>query len=182
MSGAGPSLVTIGRVVRPFGRRGEVVVESLSDRPGRFEGLAEVWLGEGERARPARVQSSRRHLGRFVVKLAGVDSIDAAEGCRGEAVALPETSLGPLPAGSYYHHDLVGLEALDALTGRALGRVVAVLEAGAAPRVLRLRGEAEELLVPFAAPFVRAVDLEGRRLLVVPPVEEGAPPAGAGRP
>jgi 16S rRNA processing protein RimM len=166
--------VAIGRVVRPFGRRGEVVVESLSDRPGRFEGLGEVWLGEGARARPAHVSSCRPHLGRYVVKLRGVDSIEAAESCRGQALALPEASLGPLPADAYYHHDLVGLDAYDAETGGALGRVEEVLEAGAAPRVLRVGGGEEDLLLPFAAPFVRAVDLERHRLLVVPPAKDGA--------
>lgn len=158
-------LVTIGRVVKPQGRRGEVAVEPLSDRPDRFPALRRVFVPEGPLgSRPVAVTGCWPHKGRFVLKLEGVDSIEAAEAFRGVDLRIGEDELPPLPRGSYYHHQLRGLPARDE-GGAELGRVEEVLETGAAP-VLRIVGPRGETLVPLAEPFLLDVDLAGGRLLV----------------
>lgn len=169
-SGAGH--VAIGRVIRPQGRRGEVLAEPLSDRPERFPTLRRVLLvgaaGSEERA----VTACWPHKGRYVLKLEGVDSIDAAERLRGRELAIEASQLPPLPAGSYYHHELVGLRALDP-EGRELGRVAGVLETGAVP-VLEIASADGELLVPLASAFVLAVEPARGTLTVRPPDGERA--------
>lgn len=158
-------LVLIGRVVKPQGRKGELLVAPCSDRPDRFPGLRQAWL-------PARDGGSRRvdvsscwpHKGRFVLKLEGVDSIDAAETLRGAELRMDESELAALPEGSYYFHQLRGLE-VEAPSGEVLGRVDDLLETGASV-VLVVRGAAGEILVPLAEPFVRSVDL-ARGVMVV---------------
>jgi 16S rRNA processing protein RimM len=158
-------MVTIGVVVKPQGRRGEVAVEPTTDDPERFPGLRRAWLpGPGEGGHPVEVTSCFAHKGRYVLKLAGVDSIDEAERLRGQDLRIPEEDLPALPEGSYYHHQLRGLRVEDA-RGAALGVVADVLEAGSAP-VLVVRGEAGETLVPLVAEFLREVDLAGGRLAV----------------
>ncbi len=159
-------LVLVGRVVKPQGRRGELAVEVFSDREDRFPNLKRVFLpaAEGE-AREAQVERSWAHKGRFVLKLQGVDSIEAAEGLRGLELRIPEDELEPLPEGCYWHHQLRGLRVQDG-DGVTLGVVQDVLETGAEARVLVIGGAGEELLLPFAVDFVGAVDLE-RGLLVV---------------
>ena len=63
-------MVTIGRIVRPQGRKGEVVVEPLSDRPDRFPSLRQAFVaGEAGSAQPVRVHDAWPHKGRFVLKL-----------------------------------------------------------------------------------------------------------------
>jgi 16S rRNA processing protein RimM len=162
-------LVVIGRVVKPQGRKGEVLTESLSDRPDRFPSLRRAWVpGPGGEAREVEVTSCWPHKGRFVLKLAGVDSIDDAEGYRGLEIRIEEGELEPLPEGSYYHHQLRGLRAEDAC-GRPLGTVVDLLVTGAAAPVLVVRGGSGESLIPLAAPFVRRVDLARGCLVAVVP-------------
>jgi 16S rRNA processing protein RimM len=159
-------LVLVGRVVKPQGRHGEVAVLPITDREDRFPRLAHAFLpADGGEAREVRVERVWPHKGRFVVKLAGVDSIDAAEALRGLELRIAEQELAELPQGSYYYHQLVGLQVEDE-AGAPLGSVGDVLETGAEARVLVVRGEGEETLVPFAAWFVREVDLERRRLVV----------------
>ncbi|HXY38067.1 MAG TPA: ribosome maturation factor RimM [Vicinamibacteria bacterium] len=159
-------LVLVGRVVKPQGRRGELAVLCLSDRQDRFPTLQRVFLPD-EQGRPyeLRVLHAWPHKGRFVLKLEGVDSIEAAERLRGLELRIPEEELQPLPEGSYYHHQLAGLSVVDT-AGAPLGVVQDVLETGAAARVLVVKGEGGETLLPFAESFVRRVDL-GHRLLVV---------------
>jgi 16S rRNA processing protein RimM len=158
-------LVAIGVVVKPQGRKGEVAVEPLSDRPQRFPDLRRAWLPDGSGgARAVAVESCWPHKGRFVLKLAGVDSIDEAERLRGLELRIGEELLEALPAGSYYHHQLRGLRVREE-EGAELGRVEDVMETGAGAPVLVVRGPGGETLIPLAEEFVRRVDL-GQGLLV----------------
>lgn len=172
-------LVTIGAVVKPQGRKGEVLVEPLSDHPRRFPTLSQAWLpGLGGAARAVRVEACWPHKGRFVLKLEGVDSIDQAEALRGHELRIPEEALEPLPPDSYYHHQLRGLSVRDP-SGGALGRVEDVMETGSEAPVLVVRGPHGEILLPLAEEFVRSVDLEtGVMVAVRPRMVEAERPAG----
>ncbi len=159
-------LVLIGRVVKPQGRRGEVLVHPLSDRPDRFPTLAGAFLtGPGGEAREIRVTSSWPHKGRHVLKLEGVDSIDEAERLRGCELRIGEEELAPLPEGSFYHHELTGLHVTDG-AGVKLGVVEDVMETGAGAPILVVRGPEGETLVPLAVDFVKNVDLAGARIVI----------------
>ena len=163
------ALVAIGRIVKPQGRKGEVAVEVFSDRPDRFPGLRRAWVpGPDGSARVVEVTGAWPHKGRYVLKLAGVDSIDEAERLRGQELRIAEEELQALPAGSYYHHQLRGLRVLDE-DGRSLGQVEDILVTGGEAPVLVVRGGAREILVPLAESFVRRVDLEAGTLVVAAP-------------
>jgi 16S rRNA processing protein RimM len=175
-------LVAIGRVVRPQGRKGEVLAKPLSDRPDRFPGLRKAYVpGPGDGSRRVDVESCWPHKGSFVLKLEGVDSIDAAEAYRGLELRIGEEELQPLPEGSYYHHQLRGLRVEEKGSGRSLGSVADILETGGAAVVLVVRGPAGESLIPLAAPFVERVELAAGRLLVTPLAEETVPATGGAR-
>jgi 16S rRNA processing protein RimM len=164
-------LIAIGRVVRPQGRKGELLTESLSDRPDRFPSLRKVYvpapLGG---AREVYVAGCWPHKGRFVLKLSGVDSIDAAEAYRGLELRIGTDELAALPEGSYYHHELKGLTVED-LEGRPLGTVLDVVETGAGAPVLVINDGPAERLLPLADEFVKRVDVSGGRLTVSLPEE-----------
>jgi 16S rRNA processing protein RimM len=162
-------LVLVGRVVKPQGRRGEVAVEPFSDRSDRFPRLARAFVAgpQGE-PRELTVEGCFPHKRRFVLKLAGFDSIDAAEALRGAELRIEESELEELPAGSYYYHQLAGL-AVEDEQGRAMGRVEQVMETGAETRVLVVLGEDGETLLPFAEAFVKSVDVAGGRIVAARP-------------
>ena len=161
-------LVAIGRMVKPQGRRGEIVVESFSDRPERFPSLRTAYVpGPDGQARPVTVTCCWPHKKRFVLKLLGVDSIDEAARYRGLELRIGEEELAPLPSRSYYHNQLRGLHVEDP-QGAPLGDVADLLTTGEVP-VLVVRGPGGELLIPLADAFVRTVDLEGGRLLASRP-------------
>jgi len=161
-------LVTIGHVTKPQGRRGEILVEVLSDRPERFPELTRVYVpAPGGGVREVVVEDAWPHKGKFVVKLQGVDSIDAAEAFRGADLRIPEDALEALPPGSYYHYQLKGLAVVDA-AGAAVGHVHDLLETGAAVVVV-VRDGARETLIPLADAFVQSVDLATGRMVVKVP-------------
>ena len=91
-------LVLVGRVVKPQGRRGEVAVEPFSDRSDRFPKLARAFVaGPQCEPRELTVEGCFPHKGRFVLKLAGFDSIEAAEALRGAELRIEESELGSCP-------------------------------------------------------------------------------------
>jgi 16S rRNA processing protein RimM len=161
-----PELIVIGRVVKPQGRRGEVLVHPLSDQPDRFEGLERVFATRpGGEARELKVLSSRPHKTRHVLAFEGVDSIDDAEGLRGAELLIAETELAPLPEGSFYHHQLKGLRVTDS-SGAEVGVVEDILETGGGVPILVVQGADGETLVPLATDFVKGVDLDGARIVI----------------
>lgn len=170
-------LVAIGRVIRPQGRKGEVITQTLSDRPDRFPELKAAYVpAPGGGSRKIEITSCWPHKGRFVLKIAGADSIDEAERYRGVELRIGEEELQPLPEGSYYFHELRGLRVEEA-SGRALGEVSDILETGGEAVVLSVRGEAGETLIPLAAPFVKEVDRAAGRMVVTLLPEERDPVA-----
>ena len=160
-------LVTIGRIVKPQGRRGEVLTEPLSDRPDRFPRLRRAYVAGPGGAREIAIQSCWPHKGRFVLKIDGVDTIDQAEAYRGLEIRIGEEDLPALPEGSYYHHQILGLRVEDP-SGRLLGRAERLLETGAGAPVLVVQDGAGETLIPLAAEFVQ-VDLQGGRIVATLP-------------
>jgi 16S rRNA processing protein RimM len=167
-------MVLVGRVVKPQGRHGEVAVEPCSDRDYRFPTLARAFLAApGGEAREVRVERCFAHKRRFVLKLEGVDSIAEAETLRGAELRIAESELQALPEGSYYYHQLVGLQ-VDDEQGATIGVVESVMETASETRVLVVRGPGGETLLPFAAAFVRSVDTAGGRIVAVRPEYAGA--------
>jgi len=162
-------MITIGVVVKPQGRKGEVLVQPLSDRPHRFPSLRRVYVpAPGGGARAVAVAACWPHKRRMVLKLEGVDSIDEAERYRGAELRIGEDELDVLPPGSYYHHQLKGLKVEDP-QGRSLGTAADVLVTGGEAAVLVVRGAKGELLIPMADAFIRQVDLERGRIVAVEP-------------
>jgi 16S rRNA processing protein RimM len=162
-------LVTIAQVIKPQGRKGEVLAKPLSDRPDRFTSLRRAFVpGAAGLAREVVVSSAWPHKDRWVLKLEGVDSIDDAERLRGVELRVGEEDLLALPEGSYYHHQLRGLR-VEAPGGEVIGKVEDLLETGGGAVVLVVRGPGGERLIPLAAPFIDSVEPHNGRLVARAP-------------
>ncbi len=157
-----PERLIVGRIVRPWGARGQVKVEPLTDFPERFRRGARFLIGDGE-YRCSSVMNAPRNL---VLKLDGVDSPDAAEALRGALLEVPTAEAPALPEGTYYHYQLMGLEVRTA-EGEELGRVVEVLTTGGTD-VYVVHGPRGEVLLPATSEVVASIDLEAGRMTVTP--------------
>ena len=142
----------MGRVGRPHGLDGSFVVEDGSEAPERFRPGAAVYAGR----EPATVVAAKRAGGRLVIRL-------DRQVPRGTKLELPEAELPAPEEGAFYVFQLIGLP-VEEEGGRSLGRVDDV-DPGIANDVLRLDSG---VALPFVEECVRAVDLEGRRIVVAP--------------
>src|ERR1700693_1488436 len=108
--------ITLARVVKTQGRRGDVASEIYSDVPGRFSaGMKLLALPRGPKAgrRELGVEELWPHKGLLVLKFAGVDSITAAEALVGCELQVPRSERSKLQSGWNYVSDLVGCSVAD---------------------------------------------------------------------
>jgi 16S rRNA processing protein RimM len=113
------SLLDVGRVVRPHGLAGEVVVDLVSNRAERSVPGSVFFTDHGELT----IESARPFQHRWLVNFVGVQGIDAAEALRGRVLRAP-----PLDdPDALWVHELVGSVVLDQADGRPLGTVTAVV-------------------------------------------------------
>lgn len=154
-----------GRIVRPHGVRGEVVVEPWADSPEFLLAIKRFWFDEGKT--DAGFLSARPHKGRLLMKLKGIDTPEQAETLRGRVLYLHREDV-QLPAGKYFLQDLVGLRAVDGETGQVYGTLAEVLP-GVANDVYRITGaEGQEYLFPAVAHMIRRVDVAGGVIELLP--------------
>lgn len=159
--------LTVGEIVAPFGRMGEVKVRLETDFPDRFARLKQVCLRwpSGE-SRLAHVDGARLHKRQILLKVRGIDSIDDAETLRGALVQVKAADAVKLDADEYYIHDLIGCEVVTD-QGRVLGCLNSVLTNPANDVYVVGEGKAE-ILLPAVRDVVVNVDLAARRITVRP--------------
>lgn len=168
--------VTIARILRPHGRRGEVAAEILTDFPERLTKLksAQLWSGQGASARRVAIRScwlSQSRGGQAIFHFENSDSISDAEKLVGLEVQVPLAERMPLPPESYYVTDLIGCEVFEE-NGAPVGRVRDVQFTGegvAGTPLLVLDSARGELLVPLAQEICVRVDTAARRIEVALP-------------
>jgi 16S rRNA processing protein RimM len=161
-------MVTVGRIVRPHGNRGQVVVASDTDFGSeRFkEGATLAALRDGQLT-TLEVTAGREHDGRWVVGFAGVATIDAAEALRGLELRIPADAVRPIEAGAFYVHDLVGCR-VTTVDGQVVGTVEHVkLDAGTP--LLGVASTRGEVLIPLAEDICREIDVAGKSIVITAP-------------
>jgi 16S rRNA processing protein RimM len=158
---------TIGEIVAPFSRFGEVKVRLETDFPDRFSRLSQVCLRRSpDEARLYGVKGVRFHKGQALLKLEGIDSISEADTLRNALVQVRAEDAVALPKNEFYIHDLLGCEVVTR-EGRVLGVLTAVLRAGAHDIYVIGSGKSE-ILLPVIKEVVREIDLPERRITVTP--------------
>ena len=158
----------VGRIARPHGLRGQVVVNPETDFvEERFVSGATMWTHSDRGDETLTISSARVQNGRPVVAFAGFASIDDAERLAGLELRVPEESLQSLGQGTYYQHELVGCR-VQTIGGDPVGDVVRV-DGGAGGSLLTVTGPRGEVLVPFAQHICVEIDVAGRRIVIDPP-------------
>jgi 16S rRNA processing protein RimM len=148
-------MLEVGRIAKPHGLRGEVVVELVTNRTERLDPGTVLSTADG---RALTVERSSAHLGRWIVTFAGVGTREQADDLRG--VVLEAEPLPADPDGLWVH-ELIGSDVVDR-AGNRLGTVEAV-QANPASDLLVLDGGG---LVPLT--FV-VETLPGRLVVDAPP-------------
>lgn len=163
MSGTTGEFVTLARVRKTQGRRGEVAVELHSDVPDRFRpGLRLFALAQDNSRRELRIEELWPHKDFLVLKFVGIDSISDAEALIGCELQVPRSERAQLESGWNYVSDLIGCVVFD--TGREIGKIEDVqFGTGEAPLLIVVGGN-KRYEVPYAEAYLQSVDLEHKQI------------------
>jgi 16S rRNA processing protein RimM len=173
---ATPEFAIVGRIRKPHGIRGEVVVEPVTDAPeAMFASGARVFVGSTSPEPPAtpmreaRIERARDQGAVWLVKLDGIADRNDAERWRDRYLYVPESELPAPAADEVYLHDLHGMTVVLAESGDTVGQVVAWYEL---PQGLVLeveKGDGTTIIVPYIPSVVKEVDVEAKRVVLTPP-------------
>jgi len=180
--------VSLAHLLRPQGRKGEILAELFTDFPERFEDRTRVFLAKPDFAGPesaARAITVTNHWlpvgrnhGRIVLSFEGIDSINQAEELAGLDVFIPATERVELEDDAEYISDLIGCVVYD--NGQAVGTVTDVefptspdgtrRLAEAAPLLSVLTDAGDEVLIPYVQSFLLELLPEQKRINMSLPV------------
>jgi 16S rRNA processing protein RimM len=161
--------ILLAHIVRPQGRRGEVLAEIYTDFPESFAHRKRLFLRRGDGVQEMLLETHWLHKGRVVLKFAQVDSITEAESLRGSDVVLPRAERIPLEDDAVYISDLLGARVVDVRLGGEIdaGEIIDVAPEGTLPAMLVVKtATGEEVLIPFVRAYLTRMDLEGKRVLM----------------
>jgi len=194
--------VPLARLLRPQGRRGELLADPLSDLPDIFAAGRELTFAAPNTSVPApnaptvRIEEhffpTGKNAGRVVLKLSGCDSISAAEALAGQQLLIPSNQLPALDPDTFFVGDLVGCTVFNATT--PIGTIVDIEFATGPDGRTRLEDAApllavqltlpapppsetpEPVLIPFVRAWLDSVDIPARRITMHLPEGLLAPP------
>jgi 16S rRNA processing protein RimM len=157
-----PRYLAVGRIVRPFGLRGELKAEVLTAHPEQLGRLRTVYLGP--QAEPWAIEGVRVRRRAVYLKLSGCDDHTAAEALRGALLQIALEDAVPLEEDEYYEHQIVGMTVVEE-DGTPLGKVTEIISTGAND-VYVVVGPDGELLLPAIESVILEIDLEADRMVV----------------
>ncbi|MDN4473556.1 ribosome maturation factor RimM [Demequina zhanjiangensis] len=158
--------VTVARIGKAHGLKGEVSVELRTDIPEQRLVAGAAFATDPVEAGPLTVVRTRVQAGRWYVQFDEIRDRDAAEAARGVSLVVDADEDDEEDA--WFVHELVGLTAVRE-DGAEIGRVVDLQPMPAQDLLVVKQPGGHRALIPFVADFVVEVDVEGGRVVLDPP-------------
>ncbi len=160
--------VTVGRIGRPHGIRGDVVVGVRTDEPALRFAPGSRLDTDPAAVGPLTVAGTHWHSGELLVRFEGIDDRDAAAGLRGTWLTVDSATIAQSDDPDEFHDaELTGLT-VRTLDGTEVGTVEDVLHSGQDVLVVK-SAHGPDIMVPFVKALVPSVDVAGGFLVIDPP-------------
>ncbi len=161
-----PVFLAVGKLRRPHGVKGEMLMEVLTDFPQRLWSKKTIYVGE--RHEPMVINTIRPQDRALLLTFEGIEDCDTVGKLRNLIVYVKNADLPKLPEGEYYYHELLDLTVIDE-NGQKLGVLSEIIETGANDVYVVQPPEGDEILLPVIDGVILNVDLERREMRVHPP-------------
>jgi 16S rRNA processing protein RimM len=171
-----PGYLLVGRITRVHGKKGKVMVISMTDFPHRFDAGNRLLAGPDEtRLREVEIVESAIHKGNYLLTLAD----PAAAGNEAPVLLDPYTldgfslfistdDLVERDEGEYYYHELIGSR-VETADGCDVGIVGTVIRNGAQDLLVVNGGERGEIFIPVVPAIIKEVDITKEQVVIDPP-------------
>jgi 16S rRNA processing protein RimM len=149
----------MGRSSGSFGLKGEVRVYPYTGEPDIFLKADKLYAGPNpEAAQEFELESLRRHKGRFLLKVAEINTKEEADKLKGYFIYISQDQLPALAEDEYYWFQLKGIEIRD-LENRVLGQISHVTDPGGQEIWVVKNSTGQEALIPATDQFVARMEI-----------------------
>ena len=160
-----PEYIAVGRIRRPHGLKGAILMEILTDFPDRLRANKKVYIGPNLDA--IQFSKVKQLTNALLINFKGYQNIDQVEGLRNAFVYVRTDELPDLPDGEYYHHQLIGITVYSS-EGQLLGHLTDILVTGANDVYVVKSENGEEILIPAIEEVVLEIDVTSKKMFVRP--------------
>jgi 16S rRNA processing protein RimM len=161
-------LVTLGKITKNQGNKGEVRVAPYTDDLRRFEFLEEVILESPDQSEQVTkaIEDIWLHKKFVILKLAGINDIGQALEYRNYEVKIEEKDLLPLAEDEFYVDDLIN-SIVFLPDDKELGKVLDVVDTGGTD-ILIVQGDQKEYMIPMSKEYIKEIDIKAGKILIDP--------------
>lgn len=161
MNNISDTWIKVGKIVAPHGVRGDLRVLPDIERPEVMKSFKTIRFG----GKDYKILSARPHKNVYIVHVEGVDDRNLAETMVGAGAEVQISALPPLPAGTYYYFQLLGLMIVEE-DGHEVGRLSEIIETKANNVYVAALPDGKELCIPAIPSCILSVDLAAGRMTV----------------
>lgn len=158
-----PAFLVVGKLRRPHGVSGELLMEPYTDFPERLQAGVSVYVGETHQ--PLTIHSCRASGSMLLIRFSEYQTPEETGFLRHALVYVRTDDRPPLPEGEYYHHQILGLRVMSE-DGRFLGVVSEILSNPANDVYIVKAETGRDILLPAINSVIRVVDLSRSEMLV----------------
>ena len=155
----------LGQIVNVKGLKGEIKVNPFTENINRFETLNKILIKLKNEIKEYEIEKVSYHKNQVILKLKGIDTIEAAETLRNYYILINRKDLEPLEEGKYYIADLIGLDVYTD-EGKVLGKVDDIYNTGSNDIYVVKDELGKQKLLPGIPEVIKKVDLENSKIIV----------------
>ena len=152
-----PVFVIIGKLRRPHGLHGEMIMEIHTDYPERFSAGNTIRVGRHQT--PMAIRSIRPHKEFLLISFEGYNTPEELVNLRNQSVYIDTKEIPDLPTGDFYHHQLIGLQVISE-NEQQIGTVIEILVTGANDVLVVQQSDDMEVLLPYVSEYLIEVNLD----------------------
>ena len=160
-------LLPLGEIVTTHGLDGWLKLVPFNPKSAMLAAGRAVVLQKAGQQHAHEIEASKPFKQQFLLKLQGINHIEAAAQWIGATLCVDEAQLDNLAAGEFYVYQTIGLEVFD-LTGQRIGVVIRTYSTPGGELYV-VQGAAKEHLIPAVKEIIEKVDFTAGRMIINPP-------------
>jgi 16S rRNA processing protein RimM len=153
----------LGKIVKKYSFKGELLVKLDTDEPELFTKMESVFVEQHKNLIPFFIERSSLHKSLLLrIKFEDISSEVEADKLLGTHLYLPLEFLPKLTGNRFYYHEVIGFTVIDASFGEV--GIISGVNDSTAQALFEIDRNGKEILIPINDKFISQVDREMKQI------------------
>ncbi len=157
--------ITIGKITKPHGVKGEVIIRNESRWYEPFSNLTKVLAETGSKKTYLEIETIRHFNDKIAVKFKGIDNPEDAAKYRNMELKISKNKMPELQDEEYYGFEIRGFKVFD-LYDNCHGEVIDIVNLPANDVLVVKMEDEKEILIPAVKTVIKKIDTAGKKVVV----------------